>query len=155
MVRVLLVCMGNICRSPMAEGVLRHLADAEGLAVEIESAGTTRHHAGEPPDSRAQATMRDRGIDISGQTARHVKAEDLDAFDYVIAMDRDNLSYLERLARPDRLHRLSLLLDHAPDTFVDEVPDPYYGGEEGFTRALDLIERGAKGLIAKIRRDQG
>lgn len=154
-VRVLFVCMGNICRSPLAEGVFRHLAEEAGLlgessGLEADSAGTTGFHVGETPDSRAVAAAWARGLDISGQRARQVERADFERFDYVIALDRDNLARLERLAPTGGEERLSLLMSHAPKPTLDEVPDPYYGGPEGFERCLDLIEAGAKGLLARL-----
>jgi len=152
MIRVLFVCMGNICRSPMAEGTMRQLAkdagllDAEG-GLAVDSAGTTRFHAGEPADRRATETVRAYGIDISAQRARQVSPEDFRRFDYVIALDRDNYAQLERIAPAGYEDRLSLLLDHAPGATPDEVPDPYYGGEKGFERSYALIEAGTRGLF--------
>lgn len=155
--RVLFVCMGNICRSPLAEGVFSRLAETAGLLgegkLDVDSAGTTRFHVGESPDSRAVSAARARGIDISGQCARQVAREDFERFHYVIALDRDNLARLERLAPAGAEERLSLLMAHAPGPTLDEVPDPYYGGPEGFERCIDLIEAGAQGLLARIVED--
>jgi len=153
-VRVLFVCMGNICRSPLAEGVFSRLAASADLLgegkLEVDSAGTTGFHVGESPDSRAVAAARARGFDISGQRARQVDREDFERFHYVIALDRDNHARLERLAPAGGEERLSLLMSHAPKPTLDEVPDPYYGGPEGFERCLDLIEAGAHGLLARL-----
>jgi protein-tyrosine phosphatase len=153
MVSVLFVCLGNICRSPTAEGVFRALCEREGLgdAVRIESAGTGAYHIGNPPDPRAQAAAKRRGIDLSGQRARQVTRADFDVFDYVLAMDGSNLADLRRVCPPDRHGRLRLFLDFAPDAPVREVPDPYYGEGDGFESVLDLIEAAGVGLLADIR----
>ncbi|MFQ5347723.1 MAG: low molecular weight protein-tyrosine-phosphatase [Rhodothalassiaceae bacterium] len=158
MVRVLFVCMGNICRSPMAEGAFRHLAAAAGLldredGMMTDSAGTSRHHVGEPPDPRAVRAARARGYDIAHQRARQVAVADFDRFDYLIAMDRDNLAHLERLAPADSAARLGLFLSYAAGVGLDEVPDPYFGGEGGFEGCLGLIEAAAHGLFAHILAD--
>lgn len=153
MVSVLFVCLGNICRSPTAEGVFRDLCEREGMAgsVRVDSAGTGAYHIGSPPDERAQAAARKRGVDLSGQRARQVARTDFDAFDYVIAMDRANVSRLHQVCPPDRQDRVRLFLDFAPDAPVREVPDPYYGGGDGFETVLDLIEAASAGLLADIR----
>lgn len=157
--RVLFVCMGNICRSPLAEGVLRQrLAAREAesgvrLPVHVDSAGTHGYHAGTAPDPRARTAAARRGIDISGQRARQVTAEDLVVFDLVLAMDSDNLAALRELAAPEYLDKPRLLLDFAPgreDT--RNVPDPYYGGLAGFERVLDLVEEAMTGLLSEIDR---
>ncbi|GAB4576158.1 MAG: low molecular weight protein-tyrosine-phosphatase [Rhodothalassiaceae bacterium] len=150
MTRILFVCMGNICRSPMAEGICRHLAQESGLGIEADSAGTGGWHVGAPPDPRAVRAARAHGIDISDLRARQFSAEDCQDFDHIVAMDRDNLAHVERLhvATGGRA-RLSLLLDHAAIP-IDEVPDPYSGDEAGFQRCFDLIWRGVEGLMAAI-----
>lgn len=152
-VRVLFVCMGNICRSPTAEGVFaKRLADA-GLAdrVEVDSAGTHAYHVGEPPDPRAQRTASRREVDLSGLRARRVDAEDFSQFDYVLAMDRDNYYNLQQICPIGETHKLQLFLSYAPHLETDEVPDPYYGGPAGFDRVLDMIEAAAEGLLEDIR----
>ncbi|MFO7855948.1 MAG: low molecular weight protein-tyrosine-phosphatase [Paracoccaceae bacterium] len=151
--RLLLVCLGNICRSPAAEAVLRARAEAAGLAVAVDSAGTGDWHAGEPPDRRMQAAARTRGLDLSALRARQVRAEDFHAFDLILAMDRANLAALRRL-RPDGARaELALMLDHAPDLGGPaEVPDPYHGGPEGFERVLDLLEAASDGVLDRLRR---
>lgn len=153
-VRVLFVCTGNICRSPTAEGLFRHLVEAEGLAdvIEIDSAGTGGWHVGEPPDKRSQAAALRRGIDLSGQRARQVAADDFAVFDYVMALDRGHFQALSRLAPEAHKDRLHLFLHHAPALGLDDVPDPYYGGAHGFEHVLDLVEAGCRGLLDHIRR---
>ena len=153
MIRVLFVCTGNICRSPTAEGVFRALLDAEGLgrAIEADSAGTHGYHVGDPPDTRSQAAAARRGIDLSGQRSRLFGAGDFETFDYVLAMDRMNYRTLS-IACPARARgRLALFLDFAPSLGFDEVPDPYYGAEDGFEEVLDIVEAASGGLLAAIR----
>lgn len=153
MVSVLFVCLGNICRSPTAEGVFRALCAREGLGerVRIDSAGTGGWHIGEAPDRRAQAAARRRGIDLAGQRGRQVSAADFGRFDYLLAMDRDNLAALRRLRPADFAGHLGLFLDFAPGAPLRDVPDPYYGGVDGFDEVLDLIEAASHGLLAEIR----
>ncbi len=155
MVKVLFVCLGNICRSPLAEGVFRELVREAGLGarIAVDSAGTGRWHVGEPPDPRACAAAKGRGIDIGGLRARRVSAGDYTAFDRLVAMDLANHRSLVARSPSGAESRVGLLLDYAPESGVREVPDPYYGGDEGFERVLDLIEAGARGLLAEIRRD--
>jgi protein-tyrosine phosphatase len=150
---VLFVCLGNICRSPTAEGVFRALCRAEGVAeqLHIDSAGTGAWHVGEPPDSRAQAAARARGVDLSAQRARQVCDEDFLTFDYLLAMDRDNLAGLQSRCPVDQQHKLHLFLDFAQQPWTREVPDPYYGGEDGFSLVLDLIESASAGLLQHLR----
>lgn len=151
--RVLFVCMGNICRSPTAEGVFRHVAEQADLLahVDIDSAGTIAHHAGEPPDRRATAAAKQRGIDLTGQRARQVRDDDFAAFDHILAMDRDNLADLERRCPDEHKGKLRLFLPLAAGLDTDEVPDPYYGGDEGFERVLDLIEAAARALVDELK----
>jgi protein-tyrosine phosphatase len=150
-ISVLFVCMGNICRSPTAEGVFRSAVEEAGLSghITVGSAEASSRHAGEPPDRRAQAAARKRGYDLSGQRARQVTPEDCSRFDYVLAMDRDNLARLQDMCGSDGAR---LFLEFATDTDVREVPDPYYGGGDGFERVLDLIEDASRGLLEEIRR---
>lgn len=156
MVKVLFVCMGNICRSPTAEGVFRHLAGRHGLEslVEIDSAGTHAYHIGNPPDRRSQAATLRRGIDISAQQARRVEVADFETFDYILAMDEENIENLHALCPPEHRHKVRLFLEFAPHLGSREVPDPYYGGLSGFERVLDMIEAAAEGLIEEVKRRQ-
>lgn len=150
--RVLFVCMGNICRSPTAEAVVREFArrDASGLALELDSAGTHGYHAGDPPDERAMVAARRRGIDMSSLRARKVEARDFERFDLVLAMDEAVYARLKGMASGERASRLRLFLEFAPDLGRRDVPDPYYGGPAGFEEVLDLVEAGARGLIAAL-----
>jgi len=151
-VSVLLVCMGNICRSPTAEGVLRHLAAAAGLAdrVVIESAGTHAYHVHEPPDHRAQAAAERRGISLGGIRARRVRDEDFARFDYILAMDKDNLALLMDWADPQYHDKIGLFLDYGSGR-ESEVPDPYYGGIAGFERVLDLVEEASRRFLETLQ----
>ncbi|SCZ67786.1 low molecular weight protein-tyrosine-phosphatase [Thiohalomonas denitrificans] len=157
MVKVLFVCMGNICRSPVAHGLFQHLLEQEGLAeqVHVDSAGTHAYHIGEQPDPRSQDTARRRGIDISTQRARKVCAEDFDEFDYVLAMDRGNYQMLADICPAGSEEKLSMFLSFDTDLQEIEVPDPYYGGPGGFERVFDLVEAAARGLLADIRKRHG
>jgi low molecular weight protein-tyrosine phosphatase len=152
--KILFVCMGNICRSPMAEGYFRQLMEkrAGHLEITIDSAGTHGYHTGSPPDERAQAATRRRGIDISALAARNVVETDFEIFDYILAMDQDNLEDLMAKANPDYHDRIRLLLDFSPTDAGADVPDPYYGGTKGFERVLDLIEKAADGLLTELER---
>ena len=152
-VSVLFVCMGNICRSPTAQGVFRALIEREGLESHIrtDSAGTIAYHVGEPPDRRARETATKRGIDLSDLRARRARAEDFEMFDYVIAMDRANYHDLMEICPPGRQDRLHLFMDFAPHLPEDEVPDPYYGGVAGFDRVFDMVEQASLGLLQHIR----
>jgi len=144
--------MGNICRSPTAEGVFRHLVVEAGLdeRFDIDSAGTHAYHVGEPPDKRAQAAAARRGFSLRDIRARRVAPEDFERFSYIIAMDRDNLAILEEQVQEPQRGKLRLLLDFStgPET---EVPDPYYGGPTGFERVLDLVEDAARGLLRTLK----
>lgn len=152
--RVLFVCMGNICRSPTAEGVFRALLAREGLEgrVFVDSAGTGGWHVGSPPDRRSQAAALRRGYDLSAQCARQINLNDFHHFHVIAAMDRQNLAHLRSIGPTSAHDRVRLLLDFAdPALGVREVPDPYQGGPEGFERVLDLIEAGCAGLLAHVR----
>ena len=150
--RVLCVCLGNICRSPTAEGVLRGIAAREfpALQLSVDSAGTANYHVGEPPDRRSVAAARRRGYDLSSLRARQVNADDFERFHHVLAMDRANLAVLERQRPRGAAAQVGLFLEHATDAGGEEVPDPYYGGVEDFERVLDLCEAGARGLLRKL-----
>lgn len=152
--RILFVCMGNICRSPTAEGVFRRLAQqhAPQLPLEIDSAGTHDYHVGEAPDSRAVAAAARRGIDLRSLRAREVSDEDFERFDLILAMDR--LNYVTLLERaPESSHeRIRLFMDFAAAAEVEDVPDPYYGGPLGFEQVLDLAEEAAAGLLDEVTR---
>jgi protein-tyrosine phosphatase len=150
---VLFVCMGNICRSPTAEGVLRSLVarEAPELDVEIDSAGTHDYHIGAPPDRRAQAAALKRGIDLGGLRARQLVADDFNRFDYVLVMDGTNLADATAIAPHHFRAQFRRFLEFAPQAGTPDVPDPYYGGAEGFEQVLDLAEAGARGWIASLR----
>lgn len=153
MIKVLFVCMGNICRSPTAEGVFTKVVAEEGMdeLIETDSAGTHAYHVGEPPDPRAMKHAMARNIEISHLRARKVTSDDFHEFDYVLAMDNDNFQILEQLCPLGMEHKLSLLMDYAPHVQFREVPDPYYGGSKGFERVLDMVEEASRGLLAVIR----
>ncbi len=152
MTRVLFVCLGNICRSPTAEAVVRELARRErpGLALDVDSAGTHGYHTGSPPDERSIAAARRRGYDLSTLRARVVESGDFGLFDLVIAMDEEVHGRLKRVAPRAQLARLVLFMDFAPGLGRRDVPDPYYGGAAGFEEVLDLVEEGARGLLASL-----
>lgn len=150
--RVLFVCLGNICRSPTAEGVLRHQLQAAGLArrVEVGSAGTGDWHVGKPPDRRAQQAAAARGYDLSTLRGQQVVVGDFHEYDLILAMDESNLSHLKRLQPAGAKAEVDLFLRRY-EAAVDEVPDPYYGGDEGFNEVLDLIEHGCRGLVSEVQ----
>ncbi len=151
-IKVLFVCMGNICRSPMAEGVFRHLVREAGLEdrIETDSAGTHAYHVSQGPDPRAIDAAAARGVDISDLRARKAVAEDFERFDYVIAMDESNRRKLESLSQPSLKEKLQLFLEYAQGLTESEVPDPYYGGPRGFERVLDMVEIAADGLLEDV-----
>lgn len=153
MLKVLFVCMGNICRSPTAQGVFEALLKNEGLHthIDVDSAGTHAYHVGEPPDPRAIRAAARRGIDISAQSARTVTSADFEEFDYVLAMDRNNHALLLAICPQSHQSKLTLLLEYAPHLGLSEVPDPYYGGSNGFEQVLDLVEAASQGLLTHIR----
>lgn len=150
MVKVLFVCTGNICRSPTAEGVFRHLVEEAGLSHRIaaDSAGTHGYHVGEPPDPRTRQAAKARGIDLSGLRARKLVAADFTAFDHILALDHGHLAHIRRVAPPSATAAVALFL---PDG--REVPDPYYGDGAHFEEVLDLCERGARALLDRIRQE--
>jgi protein-tyrosine phosphatase len=152
--RVLMVCMGNICRSPTAEGVVRQYIKNNRLGdiVEVDSAGTHGYHVGEAPDSRTQRAASSRGYNLSQIRARKVARQDLDYFDLILAMDKSNLDNLRRMAPPEAHGRIRLFMDYARNFDDDEVPDPYYGLGHGFDLVLDMIEDGAQGLVEDLKK---
>jgi protein-tyrosine phosphatase len=152
-IQVLFVCMGNICRSPMAEGVFRKRVAEANLSHRIitDSAGTHAYHVGEPPDRRAQATSKERGVDISDLRARQVARTDFSRFHYVLAMDKQNFKLLMEACPVEQQSRVSLYLDFATGHKESEVPDPYYGGLQGFDHVYELVDSAAIGLLADIQ----
>ncbi len=145
MKRVLFVCTGNICRSPTAEGVLRKLAHELGVEVHVESAGTHDYHVGNPPDERAQHHARGRGYDLSAQRARQLHKRDFETFDLIVAMDRGHMKLLEQSCPPQHRRKLRMLVEGR------DVPDPYYGGAEGFEQVLDMVEAACRGLLQELK----
>lgn len=158
--RILFVCLGNICRSPSAEAVMRNLLEKQAIdgSIELDSAGTSDWHAGEAPDARAAQAARKRGIELSG-AARQVEPEDFERFDLILAMDRSNLSALQHLAPSDEARaKLRLLREFDPASEQSgelDVPDPYHGGPEGFDRVLDLLSDACEGLLEHVRIEEG
>ncbi len=154
--RVLFVCLGNICRSPTAEGVFRELLrrEAPSLASRciVDSAGTADYHIGAPPDRRTVAAAKARGYDLSALRARQLDPEDFEQFDLLLAMDRANAAELRARAPSRALERIQLFLEFAPELGLEEVPDPYYGSHADFVRVVDLAEAGARGLLAHVKR---
>jgi protein-tyrosine phosphatase len=156
MVKVLFVCLGNICRSPTAEGVFRHVVIRAGLEdkIEIDSAGTHAYHVGDPPDPRAQLAAKRRGIDLSRLRGRKAVRADIETFDYVLAMDRENHENLLAICPEGLESKVQLFMEFAPHRSEREVPDPYFGGASGFDRVLDMIEEAAAGLLEDIRKNR-
>jgi len=153
MVKILFVCMGNICRSPTAEGMFRYHVKTAGLEnkIEIDSAGTIGFHVGNPPDSRATAAAANRGINLSKQRSRMVNHNDFEYFDYIIAMDYENESDLINRCPNEHKDKVHLFLNFAQETNVKEVPDPYYGSGNGFETVLDLVEKASIGLLQHLK----
>ncbi len=155
MVKVLFVCLGNICRSPTAEGVFRRLLQEHGLTerVIVASAGTHAYHIGEPPDPRAQRAAARRGVDLSAKRGRQTAVSDFHEFDYVLAMDRENYEHLASKCPVALRHKVRLFMEFASSHAEPDVPDPYFGGTAGFDRVLDMIEDAAGGLLTEIQRE--
>jgi len=151
---VLFICTGNICRSPTAEAIFRKLAADAGMAERLtaDSAGTHGYHVGEPPDPRAQKAAAKRGYDLSGLRARRFERADFHRFDLILAMDQDHHSILSHMARPPAGHKLKLMMSYARRFAEQDVPDPYYGGPQGFERVLDMLEDAARGLLESLRK---
>ncbi len=154
MTKVLFVCTGNICRSPSAEGVFRHIVKEAGLedVISVDSAGTHGYHVGEAPDVRSQAAARKRGYEISHIVARQVKADDFREFDLILAMDWENLAALQQMCPKVYQHKLMLLMRFSNEFEEATVPDPYYGGPEGFNKVLDYLEDACEGVMELVRK---
>ncbi|MGZ8135906.1 MAG: low molecular weight protein-tyrosine-phosphatase [Methylococcaceae bacterium] len=152
-IKVLFVCMGNICRSPTAEGVFAKLVKDWNLEDQfaIDSAGTHAYHVGNAPDLRAQKAARDRGVELADLRARRVMLDDFEEFDFVLAMDDDNYAMLTEACPDEHKEKVQYFLDFAPHLKVREVPDPYYGGSYGFERVLDLVEEASEGFIKTLQ----
>ena len=152
-VKILFVCMGNICRSPTAHGVFEHLVNTENLSnnFEIDSAGTHAYHVGSKPDKRAQNTATQKGVDLSYIRGRQVRDADFEHYDYILAMDNDNYYNLRKVCPDEYQSKISLFLDYAPNHPLDEVPDPYYGGIKGFDNVFDMVDIASKGLLEMIK----
>jgi protein-tyrosine phosphatase len=152
---VLFVCMGNICRSPTAEGVFRKLVQEERIEewFEIDSAGTHAYHSGNPPDDRAQKAALARGVNIADIRARQVSVVDFEVFDHILVMDRQNFDTLNFVCPKPHAHKMKLFLEYVPGLKTVEVPDPYYGGPRGFEDVLDLVERASLGFLNAVRKD--
>jgi protein-tyrosine phosphatase len=148
-IRILAVCLGNICRSPTAEGVIRAMAAAAGLDIAVDSAGTGGWHVGDPPHGPAVRAAAARGYDLSGLTARQMTEADFEAFDLILAMDHQNASAVERLRPPGSATPVRLFMSYALEAGPDDIPDPYYTGR--FDEAIDLVERAARGLVAQLQ----
>lgn len=149
MKRILVVCMGNICRSPTGEAVLRAKAEELGVDVDIDSAGTIGYHTGNTSDSRAMAAGKQRGYSFKGMRARQVSVQDFEDFDLVLAADKANLADLLDICPAEHRHKVSLFLSHSNSSY-DEIPDPYYGGDDGFEFVLDLIEEASVAVLQKL-----
>ncbi len=154
-IKVLFVCMGNICRSPTAEGVFAKLIEEQGLEdrFEIDSAGTHAYHEGEAPDIRAQKAAQARDVKLKHLKARKVVVGDFEDYHYILAMDQDNYSVLVEACPEDHQHKVKYFMDYAPHLETREVPDPYYGGRYGFETVLDLVEEAAKGFVNSLKQN--
>jgi len=151
-IKILFVCMGNICRSPTAEGVFNKVIADLGTADRflVDSAGTHAYHVGESPDSRAQQTAHSRGVNLSEIRARKVAPSDFEHFDYILAMDNDNYHILVAASPNEYHHKIKLFLEYAPDQSENDVPDPYYGGQHGFSHVFDLVEDASRGFYHSV-----
>lgn len=150
-VKILMVCLGNICRSPMAQGVMEHALEQAGIPAVVDSAGTAAYHAGEAPDNRGQAEMRKNGIDISYQRARQFKVSDFAEFDYIFAMDKNNYYNILALASNDEERsKVEMFMNIAEPGADQDVPDPYYGGKEGFTRVYNMLTEATEAFLTKL-----
>jgi protein-tyrosine phosphatase len=151
-IKVLFVCMGNICRSPTAHGIFQQLVDQQGLgdSIQVDSAGTHSYHTGNPPDARSQTTARERGVDLSGQRARRFVSDDFLEFDYLIGMDEDNVAYMQSKRPDDASSQAQLMLRYSNQYNRPDVPDPYFGND-GFDLVFDMIDDASRGLLRHIR----
>ncbi|MDP1786412.1 low molecular weight protein-tyrosine-phosphatase [Nitrosomonas sp.] len=153
-IKVLFVCMGNICRSPTADAVFRHLVKEAGVdhLIHVDSAGTHAYHIGNPPDHRAQNTALQRGYKMHDLRARAVQPNDFEEFDYILAMDKENLSLLQQRSPQQHTNKIQLFMQYSTQVNPDvEVPDPYFGGHQGFELVLDMVEEASQGLLAHLR----
>ncbi|AEJ01529.1 protein tyrosine phosphatase [Nitrosomonas sp. Is79A3] len=153
-IKVLFVCMGNICRSPTADAVFRHLVKEAGVdhMIDVDSAGTHAYHIGDPPDHRAQNTALQRGYKMHDLRARAVQPNDFEEFDYILAMDKENLSLLQQRSPQQHTNKIQLFMQYSTQADADvEVPDPYFGGNQGFELVLDMVEEASQGLLAHLR----
>ena len=156
-IKVLFVCMGNICRSPTADAVFRHLVKEAGVdhMIDVDSAGTHAYHIGDPPDHRAQNTAQQRGYKMHDLRARAVQPNDFEEFDYILAMDKENLSLLQQRSPQQHLSKIQLFMQYSTQADPDvEVPDPYFGGHQGFELVLDMVEEASQGLLAHLRNNK-
>ncbi|MDP1551169.1 MAG: low molecular weight protein-tyrosine-phosphatase [Nitrosomonas sp.] len=156
-IKVLFVCMGNICRSPTADAVFRHLVKEAGVdhLIHVDSAGTHAYHIGNPPDHRAQNTALQRGYKMHDLRARAVQPNDFEEFDYILAMDKENLSLLQQRSPQQHINKIQLFMQYSTQVNPDvEVPDPYFGGNQGFELVLDMVEEASQGLLAHLRNNK-
>ena len=147
MISVLFVCTGNICRSPTAEGILRLRAEERNIPMQIDSAGMIAYHSGEAPDPRTCKAAREHGVDLSHQRARQIRDEDFDRFDHILAMDESHFRDLKAMAPEAAQEKIRLFLSFIPEASELEIPDPYYGGPDGFSKTIDLVEQGSAAFL--------